>query len=65
MSTDLHVSIPLTKHGLPLRHWAGRTKATQHLRNWVNQFTAGHLSDHEATDLMEDLLQIYLHEQPR
>ena len=65
MSTELHVSIPLTKHGLPLRHWAGRTKAAQHLRNHINQWTPAHLSDDEATDLMEELLRIYLQEQPR
>ena len=65
MSTELHVSIPLTKHGLPLRHWAGRTEAVKHLRTWVSTYTNGYLSDNDATDLMEELLRIYLQEQRR
>jgi hypothetical protein len=61
--TDGRRWLTLDKDGRPDKHWAGRTQATKVLRNWINNTTISYINEHEATDIVEDMLQAYLDEQ--
>lgn len=64
MDNVLHMpGIPVDKHGLPHKHWAGRTKAARWLREFINEHTPTHLTENEATDATEEMLREYLREQ--
>jgi len=62
-SVTVMPAIQVDARGLPRRHWAGRTEAVKVLRQLFTAIEHGHLSQDEATDWVEDILQAYLKEQ--
>ena len=63
VSIDDSRMLILDRTGRPTRHWAGRTQAVKVLRGWVCAEQPHYVSQDEATEIVEDILQAYLDEQ--
>jgi hypothetical protein len=58
-------TLSLNSHGVPARHWAGRTEAAKVLREWAASLPGMiYLNQDDATDLAEQIIRVYLQEQP-
>jgi len=55
-------SLTLDATGRPTRHWSGRNEAVKVLRQFVNTYQPQHLSQDEATDVVESILRAYLND---
>ena len=54
--------VALDRNGRPAKHWSGRNEAVKVLRQFVNTYQPSHLSQDEATDVVENMLRAYLNE---